>query len=875
LLTRPGVAAIEYEATLLDAPGGAAEVELVSTLDGRVENLAASDDPRVGSHVPPGALEVERAAVADGAGGVVVQRTRTTRLALAAAVRHTVEVVRGDVARDAASGAAGSTSSAAEPPEAATSSTASEDGVATTFTARLAVGDRIRLVKALGYTSSLEGAKPGLADEARGLVLDAARDGFDRLAEEQREVLDAFWARSDIEIDGDDALQQSIRFSLFSIFQSAGRDGRTGLSAKGLTGEGYEGHVFWDTEVFALPFFVYTQPAIARALLRFRVWRLPQARDRAAEMAERGALYPWRTINGEEASAYFPAGTAQYHINADIALALVRYVAVTGDRSLLLDGGAELLLETARMWASLGAFIPSRGGEFCINMVTGPDEYSALVNNNTYTNLMARAHLRHAARTADELARDEPEAWSRIVEAIGLGADEVASWRRAAEAMRVPHDPEVGIHLQDDAFLDRERWDFEGTPPENWPLLLHYHPLVIYRHQVLKQADVVLAQVLLAHDFTLAEKRRNFDFYDPLTTGDSSLSPSIQSVAAAELGYAPLAYEYFMRTARMDLDDVNGNTGHGVHIAAMAGTWVALVYGFAGLRDDDGAVSFAPRLPAQWRRLDFRLGLGDSRLRVSIRPEEVAYQVESGPAVEIRHFGQPVAVAPGEPAVFDLVPRLRAVVFDLDGVLTDTAELHYRAWQRMADEEGIPFDRERNERLRGIGRMESLELILEMAGQSMPPERKAVLAARKNSYFKELIASITPADLFPGVGDLLAELRAGEIGIAIASASHNAAEVVRRLGIGDRVDAIVDPSAIVKGKPDPEIFLAAAEQLGVRPEDCVGVEDARAGIEAIRAARMVAVGVGTDLPGAHWVVDDTRRLTLDAFARLFGGPDQR
>ncbi|HEY4751762.1 MAG TPA: glycosyl hydrolase family 65 protein, partial [Candidatus Limnocylindrales bacterium] len=509
-------------------------------------------------------------------------------------------------------------------------------------------------------------------------------------------VLEAFWARSDIEIDGDEALQQSIRFSLFSIFQSAGRDGRTGLPAKGLTGEGYEGHVFWDTEAFGLPFFVYSEPILARALLRFRIWRLPQARARAAEMAEHGALYPWRTINGEEASAYFPAGTAQYHINADIALALVRYLEVTGDHSLLLEGGAEMLFETARMWASLGAYIPARGGAFCINMVTGPDEYSALVNNNAFTNLMARAHLRHAARIAAQLARDEPEAWSRIAGAIGLTGDEVDGWRRAAEAMYVPRDRELGIHLQDDAFLDRERWDFEGTPPENWPLLLHYHPLVIYRHQVLKQADVVLAQVRLAHEFTLAEKRRNFDFYDPLTTGDSSLSPSIQSVAAAELGYAAKAYEYFMRTARMDLDDVNGNTEHGVHIAAMAGTWVALVYGFGGLRDDDGAVSFAPRLPAQWRRLQFRLGLGESRLRVSILHDEVAYLVDSGPQVEIRHFGQPVVVAPGEPAVFDLVPRLRAVVFDLDGVLTDTAELHYRAWQRMADEEGIPFDRERN-----------------------------------------------------------------------------------------------------------------------------------------------------------------------------------
>ncbi len=360
---------------------------------------------------------------------------------------------------------------------------------------------------------------------------------------------------------------------------------------------------------------------------------------------------------------------------------------------------------------------------------------------------------------------------------------------------------------------------------------------MIYRHQVLKQSDVVLAQVLLSSQFTAAEKKRNFDYYDPLTTGDSSLSPCIQSVAAAELGYADAAYRYFMQTARMDLDDVNGNVAHGYHVAAMAGSWVSLVYGFAGLRDDDGSIAFAPHLPAAWSRLAFRLLVGGSTLAVAITRHEVRYEVTGGDGLSIRHFGQPVRVGAGSPVTIGLDPTLRAVIFDLDGVITDTAEHHYRAWKRLAGEESIPFDRELNERLKGVSRMESLDIILDSAGQTASLPDRVRLADRKNAYFRELIGSITPADLLPGIGDLLADLRARGVRTAIASMSHNVYDVVRHLGIEGSVDAIVDPATLVKGKPDPEIFLVAAERLGVRFEDCVGIEDARAGILAIRAAR--------------------------------------
>jgi alpha,alpha-trehalose phosphorylase len=303
----------------------------------------------------------------------------------------------------------------------------------------------------------------------------------------------------------------------------------------------------------------------------------------------------------------------------------------------------------------------------------------------------------------------------------------------------------------------------------------------------------------------------------------------------------------------------------------MAGSWVSLVYGFAGLRDDDGSIAFAPRLPAAWNRLAFRMQVTGTTLAVTITGHEVRYELLAGDELHVRHFGRPVTVAAGSPVTIGLDPVLRAVIFDLDGVITDTAEHHYRAWKRLAAEESLPFDRELNERLKGVSRMESLDIILEHAGHTASLPDKVRLADRKNAYFRELIDAITPADLLPGIGDLLRDLRTRGVRTAIASMSHNVYDVVRHLGIEDEVDAIVDPPTLVKGKPDPEIFLAAAELLGVRFEDCAGIEDARAGIQAIKAARMVAVGVGTDLPGCDWLVADTRALTFDALAALFPG----
>jgi len=540
-----------------------------------------------------------------------------------------------------------------------------------------------------------------------------------------------------------------------------------------------------------------------------------------------------------------------------------------------------MLFETARFWLSRGTFVARRGGSFCLHTVTGPDEYTALVDNNLYTNLMAQAHLRFAVRTHAALAEADPERFAALQAALGLRAEEPARWREAAERMLLPFDAASGIHPQDDGFLDKEPWDPASIPADRRPLLLHYHPLDIYRRQVLKQADVVLALYLREEHFSRAEARRDYAYYERLTTHDSSLSPCVHGIVAARLGRVEEAAGYLRHTARMDLDDVNRNVKDGVHTAAMGGAVLAVLDGLAGMRTGAGEgepeLSFVPRLPAAWRGYRFRTRFRGRLVEVAVTREETGYRLVEGEPLTVRHRSEPVALTAGAEVRRGNRPRMRAVLFDLDGVLTDTAEYHYRAWQALADRLGIPFDRQANEALRGVGRMESLERILARGGAAPSADEKARLAEEKNEHYRRLIQGITPGDLLPGIPELLAELRAAGLRLAVASASRNAPAVVRSLGIEEAIDVVVDAGAVVKGKPDPEVFLRAAEALQVLEEDCLGVEDAEAGVEAILAAGMAAVGVGgARVAAAHRSVADTRALDLallqDAFARAHAAP---
>ncbi|HEY9324897.1 MAG TPA: glycosyl hydrolase family 65 protein, partial [Agromyces sp.] len=475
----------------------------------------------------------------------------------------------------------------------------------------------------------------------------AAELGLAELFEQQRAWLDDFWARSDVEIEGQAAIQQATRWNLFQLAQATARTDGDGVAAKGVSGSGYGGHYFWDTEVYVMPFLSYTAPVVARNVLRFRQRMLPAARARALELNQLGALFPWRTINGQESSAYYAAGTAQYHIDADISYALNQYVRATGDQDFLARGAIDILVETARMWEDLGFWRSNADDVFHIHGVTGPDEYTTVVNDNLYTNVMARANLAAAASAVDDLQVLDPAAYDRLVERLSVTPAEVASWRRAAFHMHIPFDEQLGIHPQDSAFLQKELWDLEATPDDRRPLLLHYHPLVIYRFQVLKQADVVLALYLQGDRFSTEAKRANFEYYDPLTTGDSTLSAVVQSIVASEVGYHELAMRYFRSALFVDLADLHNNTADGVHVASTGGVWSALVSGFGGFRDHNGVFTFEPRLPDGWQRLTFRVTLRGTRLRVTLDPESISFAVEDGIEARVRVRGAEVVVSTG------------------------------------------------------------------------------------------------------------------------------------------------------------------------------------------------------------------------------------
>ncbi|MEP7041844.1 MAG: beta-phosphoglucomutase [Dokdonella sp.] len=827
LCIRFRVASIDY----------AGSIQLESSIRGARRATAQGDDPRIGAGA--GDRMTTRAVGADTQVASMLQSTRVSGITVACAQRHRIH---GDVL-------------------ALASSETDADSARQVFDGTLAPGGSVALDKFVAYAWTQGAAKTeqALLDEVALELSTADALGFGAIAQSQRDGLEAYWRDADLAIDGDAQIEQTLRFNLFHVLQSTGRGGRTSTAAKGLTGEGYEGHYFWDTEAFVLPVLALTAPALARGMLEYRLRTLGHARTHARELNHsRGALYAWRTISGDECSAYYPGGSAQYHINAAIAYAIRLYVDASGDQAFLVEGGAEVLFETARIWLDIGHFNARRNGAFCIHEVTGPDEYTALVDNNYYTNRMAQAHLRHAVKVAGWFAAEHAAGYAGLCARIGLADEEIEDWSLAAETMYLPSDERYGVFPQDDTFLDKPVWNFKATPADRYPLLLHYHPMTIYRHQVCKQADVVLALVLAGEGIDRERKRRNFDYYERVTVHDSTLSASTFCVLASEVGYADKAYRYFLDTARVDLDDLHGNTHHGVHMAAMAGSWLGLVWGFAGLRIVAGRLTFAPTLPAVWQGYRFGMVWQGRRLQLKVDAAGVRYTLLAGEALEIEHDGSRVRLVVDAPCVRPLAysgeaepsrgvvfPQpFKALIFDLDGVVTDTARLHYIAWKRLADEIGVPFDEQVNERLKGVDRDASLEIILERATRVFTVAEKRELAERKNGYYRAGLSDVGPQQLLPGALDVLRAARAAGLRTGLASASKNAALILERLGIAGLFDYVADANRIARAKPDPEIFLKVAHELGVAAGDCLGIEDAAAGVAAIKAAGMAALGIG-------------------------------
>ncbi len=458
-----------------------------------------------------------------------------------------------------------------------------------------------------------------------------ADDPVDVLYREQEQYLREFWEKSNLTIKGDDELNRAVHFNQYALLQSAGRDPFGNMAAKGLSGEGYEGHYFWDTEIYAIPSFALIYPEIAKNLLYFRYQTLEKAKENARKLGHRqGALYPWRTINGEECSGYFPSGTAAYHISGDVAYAAVFYYLATDDIDFMCSQGAEIIVETARLWIDTGNYYD---GRFQIQDVTGPDEYTCMVNNNYYTNALAKFNLEWACKCREIL--ENQGQWKELCTRIGLKESELDEFERAAECMLLPYSRTLDINPQDDSFLMKKKWDFETTPEENYPLLLHYHPLALYRRQVCKQADTVLSHFMFEEYQKTTTVRNSFLYYEQITTHDSSLSTCIFSIMAARLGMVRKAYQYFGDSAKMDLFNTHGNTKDGIHTANMAGTYMAVIYGFAGLRIRKEGLSLSPCIPGAWEEYSFRFSYGKTRIEITVNRENCRVARIDGPAVQL------------------------------------------------------------------------------------------------------------------------------------------------------------------------------------------------------------------------------------------------
>jgi alpha,alpha-trehalose phosphorylase len=612
--TQRAVAAIEYVVESLD---GETPVVLQSALVANEELPTGEADPRTAAALA--APLRARFASSQGTRGMLVHTTKASALTVGAAMDHVID----------------------GPAETDVAIEHFNDLARLTVTASLKPGTRLRIVKFIAYGWSSQRSVPAIEDQVAAALAGAKHAGWDGLVKAQRDYLDDYWQRADVEIDGDAELQQALRFALFHTLQAGARGEQRLIPAKGLTGPGYDGHTFWDTEAFVLSMLTFVAPHATGDALRWRHSTLDLARARARSLGLRGAAFPRRTINGEECSAYWPAGTAAFHINAAIANAVTRYYNVTQDHDFDRDVGLELLVETARMWRSLGHHDST--GKFRIDGVTGPDEYSAIADNNVYTNLMAQRNLRAAAYTVVR----QPERAAQL----GVDDEEAASWRDAAEAIMVPYDETLGVHPQADEFTEHDVWDFAHTAPEQYPLLLHFPYFDLYRKQVVKQADLVLALLFCGDVFTPEEKARNFAYYEKLTVRDSSLSAGIQAAVAAEVGHLELAYDYMTEAALMDLDDLEHNTRDGVHIASLAGSWIAAVVGFGGLRDHSGHLSFTPRLPGALTRLAFNLYYQGRRMKIEVVHGRATYTLIEGDPIEFEHHGEKGTMATERPLV--------------------------------------------------------------------------------------------------------------------------------------------------------------------------------------------------------------------------------
>ena len=721
-------------------------------------------------------------------------------------------------------------------------------------------GSETEIEKIVTIYSSLDVSNPKRS--AINKLEQAVKKGYLTLLSESNTAWKKEWRTSDIAIEGDDEADKAVRYAIFQLLIAAPRkNDHVSIPAKSLSGFGYHGHVFWDTEIFMLPFFIFTQPEIARRLLMYRYHTLPAARRKAKENNFEGAQFAWESsaTGDENTPRWVPlpngnlvriwCGDIEHHITSDIAFAINQYWRTTADDEFMRDYGAEIILETARFWNSRAEW-NEKNKRFDINDVIGPDEYHDHVNNNTYTNSFARWTLQFALEVLGWLKLYAPVKANDLEKNLNLNSKNLDHWRYVIDHLYVGYDHKTGLFEQFEGFFSLIKIDLDVLEPRTKSMQVLLGIEKTQEYQILKQPDVIMLLYLLGSEYSKETIKRNFDYYPPLTdlTFGSSLGPPIQSIMATRAGDIKTAYDLFKLSTGTDLGDARGNSSDGIHIATNGGLWQSVVFGFGGLAIGPDGPVVNPNLPSHWKRLHFHIQFKGKEFEYDIRPT-------------------------GQQTLNPTLPLL-GVIFDLDGVLADTSEMHYLAWKRLADEERIPFTREDNEALRGIPRRESLLLIFK--GRKVSETQISEMMDRKNRYYVEFISTLTKSDLLPGSRELLESLHASGIKTAVGSASKNAIPVIGKLGIVHLLDAVADGSSVNKQKPAPDLFLHSASLLGIPATQCAVFEDASAGIEAAQAGGMWAIGIGPRkrLNAAHLIFPSLKGLTaqkiIDELSRKNG-----
>lgn len=729
--------------------------------------------------------------------------------------------------------------------------------VGTKISFRAGKAEWVGIDKFVALTTTRDMEEAELAARAGAITAYAIGVGYERIKAVHVEGWKERWDKADIEIKGDPEAQQGIRFNIFQLLSTYyGEDSRLNIGPKGFTGEKYGGATYWDTEAYAFPMYLaIASTSVARNLLIYRHNQLAGAYENARRQGLPGALYPMVTFTGVECHNEWEITFEEIHRNAAIAFAVYQYVNYTGDKEYLRDYGVEVLVGIARFWA--GRVHYSRNADkYMIHGVTGPNEYENNVNNNWYTNRMAMWCLEYALEAIDFAGASETALKLKVAE------DEKAKWRDIISNMYLPYSEEHGVFLQHDTFLDKDLKKADEIPAYERPINQHWSWDRILRSCYIKQADVLQGLYFLGNNYSEEVKRRNFMFYEPMTVHESSLSPCVHAILAAELGIEKKAVEMYKRTARLDLDNYNNDSGDGLHITSMSGSWLAIVQGFAGMRTANGRLSFKPFLPEGWESYSFKVNYRERLLRISVSKEKTTVELESGEQISILLHGREV----------DIKCSPKAVIFDLDGVVVDTAKYHYMAWKRLAKQYGYDFTEEDNEQFKGVNRIRCMELLAEMVGLKLSSDEMTGLADMKNSWYVEYISNMNSEEILPGFMDFVTEIHRKGYKTALASASKNAAIVLDRIGIRQCFDTVVDGNDVKRSKPDPQVFELAAERLGLKAEYCMVFEDAQAGIVAAKAAGMYCVGIGRPdaLTGADIVVAGFEDCNLGPFIERQG-----